>query len=38
MEKNIKVYIDLESIYSKSNQTYNEDYMNICIQIAKIAE
>ena len=38
MEKNIKVYIDLNSIYSKSNQTYNEDYMNICIQFAKVAD
>ena len=37
MDKNIKIYFDLNSIYNKSNQTYSEDYMNLCFKFADVA-
>ena len=38
MDKKIKIYLDLNSIYNKANQTYNEDYMNLCFKFADIAD
>lgn len=38
MDKNIKIFFDLNSIYNKSNKTYREDYMNLCFEFADIAD